>query len=87
MDVDVTAVDIDMRGTDWVMLTSVVTDISGLGRDPLADTQELIHEVTGEGPHCWQLVELDETFEWQCCCGASLGLMDGRREVTGGVHP
>lgn len=38
-------------------------------RDPLADTQELIHEVTGEGECTFERHETDPTVWWQCACG------------------
>ena len=33
-------------------------------RDPLADTQELIHEVTGEGEHDWRLTPSRWMGQW-----------------------
>lgn len=37
--------------------------------NPLTDTEQLIHEVTGEGLHTWE-PSYEKLNPWVCACGA-----------------
>lgn len=65
-------------------------EIEPLASDPLADTVDLIHEVTGEGEHDWRIAIGTEArmFDmhplYYCACGLRMQFGDGGNKIIWG---